>query len=1017
MRIVPAMAFVLASAFCANAETTAVATGSSAVIRPASSSVAAGEDCVFAYHNDRYSSLEASVYIRTKSATRIWYWFEDEVAFPIDVQPGEEFIEYQVIYGSSPIGEHTITFRPNGPVEIDRLEFYTTKTDVLPEGNDLTSLPPVDRKSRITVRDVGYVPETVGEAEVLLWKDDKVAAATMTVDDNHAEEIDWWLEKSALYGARITWFIIGENIGSGHPVTGSWSDYRKVLDAGHDVQSHSFTHLHDTEMTMTEEYTNNIAAAARNLSGHRIVAVAYPGGALTRKCVVKEAMKYHIGGRGATSFVNEAGKINYQSTSSSHGESTVLDANEQYGLSNLVVRNEKWPTHYRGWNCHHSHNLNAGEAVGDSYKEGVLRTMSFYAAHNVWMPGYADVLKYGQERDTARIETRECAEGRIVLNLTDKMSDDIFDHPLSVVLRVPDGWTGGVRVVQGGATNEVPVRTAGNKSSVMFDAVPDRGEIEIAPLASVPSVEPEDPPAEPEDPPDNPLDNPVEPPDEPVDPAEEGDFIAISNETDFVEKITSFADPSVSYRLVADLTLANWSPVDFHGRLNGAGHAIRGLAVPLFAVLDGTFENAVIDGEKDGRATLVSGLSVDFGLVAVTNCGGTVRHVVLRNFDVRTDATMYKNDGFFSAVAMDGATFESCTVEASCTFRNRASNIGGIAGALALSSSWAGPSGADLARFLSCTNRGELIASSSGGSRTGGMLGAASVASTTLLPRVTISNCVNFASFHADANIEAGGCLGGIVGERNVNVSQVPNGTLVIVDCANRGNLVNQGKTGCYYGGAIGHTHRLGGILITRFCNYGRIGSATSVKGSPLTNGFAGGIIGATGDGGTSPGLSAGNPIEVFDSANYGEVVGGLYAGGLISAVTPFDSDNTRCLFVNCANYGAVRTVVANGFSGQGIAFVPVKITSGATRVYGCENCFFAADGIFGEVTGTEMRSVGNVTADDAGYSPQTAVKALSAGARVRSCCGWGVGKVGGMWYPELTCFRTRKPGSLLLVR
>lgn len=53
----------------------------------------------------------------------------------------------------------------------------------------------------------------------------------------------------------------------------------------------------------------------------------------------------------------------------------------------------------------------------------------------------------------------------------------------------------------------------------------------------------------------------------------------------------------------------------------------------------------------------------------------------------------------------------------------------------------------------------------------------------------------------------------------------------------------------------------------------------------------------------------------------------------------------------------------------------------------------------------------------DAGYSPQAAVKALSAGARVRSRCGWGVGKVGGMWYPELTCFRTRKPGSLLPVR
>ena len=997
---------LLTTAFTARAESVAVDTGTAATALPSVVNVAAGQESVFSYHNDRYASLEGSAFLKSADGqpARVWYWFDDHVEFPIDIPGGDDWFEYQVIYGSSAVGEHTVTFRPERAIVINRLDFYTTKTDVIPDSRELTCLPPVDRQNRIVVRDVGYVPESVGSAEVLVWKDDKTAAATITVDDNHAEEMDWWIEQAAKYNARITWFAIGVNIGTGHPVVGSWADFQKVLDAGHDVQSHSYTHLHDTNLTSVAEYTNNIALIEGHLPGHKVVAIAYPGGALKCKCTAREAMKYHIGARGANTFINEAGKINYQSAASSHGESPVLDPSNRYYLGNLVNKESPYPIYYRGWNCHHSHNLLAGEAIGNSYREGVLTLMSFYATNNVWMTGFSDVLKYGQERDTASIETKVNTNGRVVLDLKDHMDDSIFDYPLSLVLRVPDAWTVSARVVQGTATNVVSVRTSGDVRSIMFDAIPDRGEIEIVPTESEPT-EP-DVPVTPDDPvaPDVPV--------TPDNPEQDDDYVMIASADEFRAKITASADPAVRYRLGVDLGLSDWTTIDFPGFLDGNGHVITGLNKPLFGILSGTVERLVVDGLNGGAPTQIAGISGDFGLVAVTNAGGRIRNVVLRNFDLHENV-MYKNLGFFSGVAADGAEFSGCRVESSCSFRNRASKLGGIAGLVVLTAGWTGPAGADLARFVACSNAADLISSLSGGANLGGILGDASVASATLLPNIAILNCVNTGSLYAE-NVEASGALGGIVGERHVNVSQVANGTLTIVDCRNGGNLGPQGKTGCYYGGALGHSFRLGGVYIRRFRNDGRIGSALSPKGDAYTSGYAGGIIGANGTGATSLSLSAANPIEVADSANYGEVIGAQYAGGFISTVTPSNADNTRCLFVNCANYGDVRTLLSGGVSAQGIAYLPVTITPGATRVYGCENCFFKRTAVFGEVTGTAMRSVGNVTAEDVGYDRRAAASALTAGAKALGGVRWGVGKVGGTWCPELVCFREIMSGFLM---
>jgi hypothetical protein len=62
------------------------------------------------------------------------------------------------------------------------------------------------------------------------------------------------------------------------------------------------------------------------------------------------------------------------------------------------------------------------------------------------------------------------------------MKDDIFDYPLTVKVRLPDGWKS-AKATQGG--KPVPVRFVTHEGApfALVDAVPDRGAVRVAPGA------------------------------------------------------------------------------------------------------------------------------------------------------------------------------------------------------------------------------------------------------------------------------------------------------------------------------------------------------------------------------------------------------------------------------------------------------------------------------------------------------------------------------------------------------
>ncbi len=331
-------------------------------------------------------------------------------------------------------------------------------------------------------------PAEPGQAEICLWKDDKYAAISLTIDDNCRPDHDWWLAQAEKHGFPLTWFVITDKVGGRNSgFDGTWADWQRLADAGHSIQSHTTNHraakkgeppLSDAEVEAM--YRDSLAAINEHVTNNVACCIAYPRGEPHREI----AAKYAIACRGTYGAPNEVNSIDYLNVNEGNYEQGFIDV-----LLNGTADEPKWLNKAdhrfrRGWCAvlHHLvHHGHTQEEIDKSvaYYEKKLANLAKYK-DRIWIGTFPAVAKYGQERDTATLATVSSAPGRVVLSLSDKMDDKLFDEPLTLKVRLPGAWKT-VRAAQGGKAVAATFVSHDGAPYAFVDAVPDRGEIVLAP--------------------------------------------------------------------------------------------------------------------------------------------------------------------------------------------------------------------------------------------------------------------------------------------------------------------------------------------------------------------------------------------------------------------------------------------------------------------------------------------------------------------------------------------------------
>ena len=180
-----------------------------------------------------------------------------------------------------------IASRPNYLAYFKTYAGWTAPTPPAPPEGKLRNLPETPTKPRFAITDKVW-PAQPGEASVCLWADDRLAAFSVSADDNNAGDLAFWRELSQRYGGlNMTFNIIAGNIDGAIEKSrigsaGTWAQWQQALDDGFHITSHSMTH--NANPVPSDGWPGALWEAAESqhlldahLSGQHTRVFTYPG--------------------------------------------------------------------------------------------------------------------------------------------------------------------------------------------------------------------------------------------------------------------------------------------------------------------------------------------------------------------------------------------------------------------------------------------------------------------------------------------------------------------------------------------------------------------------------------------------------------------------------------------------------------------------------------------------------------------------------------------------------------------
>ena len=334
-------------------------------------------------------------------------------------------------------------------------------------------------------------PQNYGDALVARWDGDRTAALSITIDDNLTGDHATWRRLSKYYDIPVSWILLNHGHQNGNEAL-EYESWRMNQDMGLGLESHTYSHWDDVktsdptperEQMVIDEYVKSIDAISRVSGGVVPLIVGFPGGMphgpyndlIHRDRHVQ--YDYFIAQRDATSPTGGA------VFSAGDGGLSEMPARIKtlIDTSVLIFGGHSYGTYA----CHYYHGVGTG-------LDGAAAATEMRLLHEnrdkIWTGLVADVIKYAGERTSATLTTKSALPGAITLGLTDLLHDDTYDYPLTLKVKIDEGWEG-VKVTQNGEVSYGTVKLVDGKKQALVRGVPDRGDIFITPCTAQEAID------------------------------------------------------------------------------------------------------------------------------------------------------------------------------------------------------------------------------------------------------------------------------------------------------------------------------------------------------------------------------------------------------------------------------------------------------------------------------------------------------------------------------------------------
>lgn len=305
--------------------------------------------------------------------------------------------------------------------------------------------------------------------EVATWRGFKTAAVSYTLDDNTSNQLPVALPLFDQYGFKTTLFTV-TNWGP------NWAGLRTASANGHEVTSHTVTHPSLGSLTIAQqvvELQQSQATIKANVPTAKCETVAYPNCVLGDVPTIQTS---YIAGRICSGQIMPATPPDFYNLSSIiTGTTGSVQVAADFNAKVAAAKAAK------GWCVFLTHGINADGGYSPT-QSTELATHLAYVNTNIadfWVGTFSDVVKYIKERNAVAVTEATVTTDLLRLTVSHSLSATVYNVPVTLRRPLPTTWPS-AKLTQGGTTLASTITTISGVKYIVFDAMPNQGDITLA---------------------------------------------------------------------------------------------------------------------------------------------------------------------------------------------------------------------------------------------------------------------------------------------------------------------------------------------------------------------------------------------------------------------------------------------------------------------------------------------------------------------------------------------------------
>jgi peptidoglycan/xylan/chitin deacetylase (PgdA/CDA1 family) len=304
--------------------------------------------------------------------------------------------------------------------------------------------------------------------EVGTWSGFRSAAISYTFDDNCTNQLALVVPMFDEFDFKLTLFTVIN-------WSPDWTGLQNAVSHGHEIASHTMSHASLNSLSdslQTIELKNSQRSIDAHITGQKCVTIAYPNCIVGNTSIVRQ---YYLAARGCSGSIESKTPGNFMNISSiicgSQGSITTSAHFKSTANTGATLG---------GWCVYLLHGIDNDGGYSPLPSDALKASLEYLKANpdKFWVTSFGNAAKYIRERNAASVSEISVKEDSIAITVSDTLDNSYYDCPITIRRPLPQSWAS-ADVMQNGAAISSQVIEINSVKYLMFDVVPDHGDIAL----------------------------------------------------------------------------------------------------------------------------------------------------------------------------------------------------------------------------------------------------------------------------------------------------------------------------------------------------------------------------------------------------------------------------------------------------------------------------------------------------------------------------------------------------------